>query len=743
MAESDNTLGAPTEGLGQTVTFAGSQGGRTPQMAGRQRSAMRTGGRGGEARLTAQALHIPDQGGDATLKAFSKLGGDLIKPMLEQERTAAYVSGMQRAAQGEAITEIVAEQPWYSKLFGSTSLVDGARAYTANAKASSVAADMEAKMPELRKLSAEEFGKYATEAITSQNTGDAATDMLLSQQISATLPAVMKGQAKAHLRFQQEQLETSMQASQGAAFALLGTTDAESRKPGATRDSSDVLGAAISALGVLEKPAEMQQDLHDKLLGESAMKAISGGNFAAYNLLKDSGKLASLDPQVAYNVERTYRQASAQAKLNVPDHLLQKVADFRVMARQPNMTDEDILAAAAGINTEYRNMTGDNDNFLGNAQTLAEMQQLRDYRDAQQAAQRRAVTAASSKVDKESAELQQLFTLASRVVTGDGPQPYYMFDETPKEQQAVFDHIRATANPETRLRVLVDQYTVATDKVERGQNESAIARAIQAGDPGMLYQVYAERYLPLVKAGGDLGEAVAEEYAGKYGDKMKRYHALANGQPVAADLQGAFYNDVVLAPKPLATSKRNTAIVEELTTGRVMSLFKQPIRDPEGFAAVLEPKMKAWLDVPAAVADARKNSPNISLVGGYHWPKSTQATDVTRWVLSNRVAGGVAANTLDEAFSNTVQRNASEAGIEGKLTIGQTVDLPDRQPQLYLMGEGSDGKIKVRVFPASQIHDDWKNTQPATMQHDVLKMDKRNLGDTALDKALKARPKKE
>lgn len=708
MAQKDNTLGAPTEGLGQTVTFTAGGGGGTPQTTSRRRQAMRTGQVGG-AVVTSQAAHIPDTGNNGTFAALAKLADGVIQPLIERERTAAYVRGMQRAAQGEAITEIVDEQPWFSQLFGATSLVDGARAYTASAKAASVAADMEAKMPDLRKLSASEFGDYATKAITTQTTGDATTDMLITQQLSTTLPAVMKGQAKAHMRFQQEQLETSIQSSQESTFALLGTVDAESRKPGATRDSSDVLETTLStAKTVFAKPAEMKQELHDKLLGESAIKAISGGNFAVYNLLKDSGKLAQLEPQMAYNVNRTYQQASTQAKLNVPDQLLQKVADFRTMARQPGMTDEDILTAAKAIDDEYYQMTGDKGGFIGKASTLAEMQQLREYRDAQQAAERRAVGAARDKAGKEQAELQQVFSLASRVVSGDGTQPYLMFSETPKEQQAVFDHVRATASPDTRLRVLVGQYQVATDKVEKAQNESAIAQALKAGDPALLHKVYVERYLPLVRAGGDLGTAVAEEYAGAYGDKMAKYHSIANGGPVAADMQGAIYNEVVLAPKPLTATPRNKEVVKELTTGRIMSLFTQPVHDPEGYAAMLEPKMKSWLDVPEAVADARKNATNVSLVGGYHWAKGEGKTDLTRWVLSNKVAGGVAADTIDKAFSNVVASRAAEAGIEGKLMLGQTVDTPDGQPQMYVMGTGSDGAVKLRMFKASDIHADWQ-----------------------------------
>lgn len=720
----DNTLGAPTEGLGQTVTFAAGGSKGQSQATTMQRQAIRNNSTGGGAVLTAQALHVQPPDNDGTMNALLKLGGEFIKPRIEQERTAAYVQGMQKAAQGQAITEIIDEQPWYSGLFGSTSLVDGARAYTASAKANSVAAEMEANMDTLRKMPADQFGKYATEAITKNQTGDPTTDMMLTQQISATLPAVMKGQAKAHFRYQQEVFEESIKSAQTAAFANLGTVGAQSRKPGATKEDADVLGASINALSVLEVPAGMKPDLHDKLLSESTIQAVSGGNFDAYTLLKDSGKLAKMEPTAAYHVERAYNQASNQAKLNVPNQLLDKVADFRTLARRPGVSDEDIHAAADAINGEYKQMSGDPGDFISKANTLSELQQLREFKDAQQAALNRARGAAVSKVEKELAEITAVSNLASRVVAGDGTRPYLLSAETNKERQAVFDHLRATASPEVRNRVMVEQIDVAIDQVAKGNIESAIGQAKTAGDPAMLYEVYKTQYLPLVLAAGDNAEYVAQQYAGKYGEDMKRYHDLAQGREVTPSYQGAFYNEVV-APraKPLTVSKKNSEIVSELTTGFFMAHMPftgEPIRDPEGYAAELAPKMKPYLSTADAIKDAKLGLPNLNLVGGYHWKKSTTATDLTDWVAKNKVVGGVAPDNLGAALSITVKQYSKEAGIEGIVQLGQTADTATGEPRMYIMGTGSDGKARILPFPASDLHKVWKTGADRLTKDDLV-----------------------
>ncbi|RPA32810.1 hypothetical protein EGC79_20400 [Shewanella vesiculosa] len=147
----DNTLGAPTEGLGQTVTFTASGGVGVPQLQIPDRGAVRMGTQGGAPTSSGQARQVQAAQPDPTMAALMKLGGNLLAPAVKREQETQFMQGMQRAAEGEAVKEIVDEQPWYSKVFGATSLVDGARTYTAAAKAASIATDLDSRMPEIAK----------------------------------------------------------------------------------------------------------------------------------------------------------------------------------------------------------------------------------------------------------------------------------------------------------------------------------------------------------------------------------------------------------------------------------------------------------------------------------------------------------------------------------------------------------------------------------------------------------------
>ena len=149
----DNTLGSPTEGLGANITFSGGDRRQPAQMRVGEAQQVRLGN------STKISLQTPVVGlgnmandNDPTLDLVMKVAGAVVGPALKKYQTEQYVAGMQRAASGAAVKDIVDEQPWYSRIFGDSDVVEGARAYTQQAKATETAMLMTENMQELRKL---------------------------------------------------------------------------------------------------------------------------------------------------------------------------------------------------------------------------------------------------------------------------------------------------------------------------------------------------------------------------------------------------------------------------------------------------------------------------------------------------------------------------------------------------------------------------------------------------------------
>ena len=140
----------------------------------------------------------------AAVGALLKIGAEKMAPIAKKMQEDAFLVGMQRAASGEALTSIINEQPAFTKIFGNVPLIEGARAYTAQAKAAEWASATEGKMAELRTMAPESMAQYIGDSFEQFSTGDAETDNLIRRTITEQAPAVIKHQTKEHYKYQQE-----------------------------------------------------------------------------------------------------------------------------------------------------------------------------------------------------------------------------------------------------------------------------------------------------------------------------------------------------------------------------------------------------------------------------------------------------------------------------------------------------------------------------------------------------------
>lgn len=141
--------------------------------------------------------------------ALLKIGADKLAPVAKKMQEDAFLVGMQRAASGEALTSIINEQPAYTKIFGKVPLIEGARAYTAQAKAAEWASATEAKMAELRTKAPESMAQYIGDSFKQFSTGDSETDNLIRRTITEQAPSIIKHQTKEHYKYQQERAKES------------------------------------------------------------------------------------------------------------------------------------------------------------------------------------------------------------------------------------------------------------------------------------------------------------------------------------------------------------------------------------------------------------------------------------------------------------------------------------------------------------------------------------------------------
>jgi hypothetical protein len=768
---SDNVLGAPTEGLGQTVTFAANGGAGIPQAQGPQRQAVRNSFQANAGQVS-QGQYVADRKPDATLGVLLKMGADILAPKLEEERTASYMQGMQQAAEGQVVADIVDEQPWYSRMFGTTPLVDGARAYTAFAKAQEVSSAFEDEMPELRKLSGKEFAAEATRRVTMTKTGDQATDMLVMQQLTKTLPQKMATQAKQHYLYQQETLVNSQRAALTSAMTGVNKLAAKYRAsnkdeqavpgdaymPGAENtDRGELLGAQLAVAEAVRRPEGMDPKLHSRNVTEAISLSLAEGNLDGAYTLYDAGVLKSLEPEHQQHLISAMASAERQKRATLPTEL---VRDIAAMKNAEYTSDPaGIVQAHAAINAKYAKLTGAREPLFGNGDlstTLAQWERVDMQRSEALA---RAHATATKAADKEAAYKAVVDDAAGRLLVGQFPA-----SATEKQVQEAWNKLAAEKD---QTKVFAARATMQLnndfDKTFQAAFRINVGNAIASTDPSAMHNVYVQQYLPLVNAAQSRGTAVASAYlGGDLASAMERYHELRQSRP-GDDSEEARIMGVQIAAekpvKPLGDSKRDNAIREAAKTGFIANTFNKlfgtdvvpmSATTERALANYLAPAINAapdGMDIEQAFSHAlsSKQQTNLTVMGGAFWERGHGETDFKAWMRKQVQPDGTVAVSPSEY--NRATRFAFDATLEaqGLKDGGQVIQLADRQgvPVLMVMGIDKDEQQRWAVVTGTDIQQKWATRNDFKDVSKTPMADPRGLGKSALETALEAKKRRE
>jgi hypothetical protein len=656
------------------------------------------------------------------MQALLKLGGTAVKAAVEEERTQAYVRGWQRAAQGEAVAEIVDEQPWYSKLFGATNLVDGARAYTANARANAIVAGLENDMESLRKLGPDEIGRHVAGIMSKTQTGDSTTDLLVQKQLGAAVPSFLKVQAKANLKYNQERFEDSMAASHEAGFASLGAVSLAARQGGVT-DGMDVLVNQLRLKDNLLPPPDMDQKHFNKILARSAVKSILGGNLDTAGFLENSGIIGSLDPSEQVTVREATARARREAQLRLPAEFADDLAQL-TRAGNDGSSLESLKAKAAAFNEKYKRHTGDYQDYFSTANLATEINQWHANQDRDRERTRKAIDAADNKAAKEIAAFDHQMNIAAKMRHGS-----YVNDEPADVKLMAWAEVARGADPDTLARTRFVQASLGNfDKAfaDKLQSQISIAAGPEfktsdnktPGNPLALYEAY-QAYDKLVRNGS---MPIAQAYAGEGARLMSAYSKLAVGQEATPDNLAIWYHRAVtesLAPRPALTDKEEKQIVKDLTESIPDWVPFRPdsfrTKNPEALARLISPfidKTGAGDTTEAAKQQALKGR-KIDGLAGWYWPLLPGVSDF-RQALAKPDGNviKVSSGEHNQAFNFAVDQYAAKVGISTVSAVGQFNDNAKGEPQVYVMGTDSNGNVKTTFMTASEVRDAWHLRNP-------------------------------
>lgn len=357
MAQQENALGAPTEGLGQTVTFAlkGVEG--APQIDALGPAHIRqdiSGGQSGALELQGGVVRQPN---DPTMSLLLKVGEGIMAPQIEKQRKDAYLLGMQKARAGQAMLDIAEEQPWYSKIFGDSDVVAGARAFTQQTKAQEAVLALQEQMPELRKKGLDEARAVMTSMVDKSMTGDAETDVFLMNSFSRTMPGLMATHAREHYKYTQEQAVETHGKMLASGAKLLQAQAGEHFRNGT--DSLEYDSAKAQYLGLIAQPAGMEDEAYEKALSQHIVATAENGDFHAIAVMRESGAIDRLPEKTRATILRTIDVNERQLPSGPQgDEFADRLYQIRQLAHNIRVNDGPIVDPSV-LRRQYDQMNAD------------------------------------------------------------------------------------------------------------------------------------------------------------------------------------------------------------------------------------------------------------------------------------------------------------------------------------------------------------------------------------------------
>ncbi len=720
-----NTFGAPTEGLGQAVTFAGDQEPAPEQSPITRMSGLRLGPTGGGA--VAEGIQITP-----TVQAVSAFGKSLVRVAeqtmdadFQRKRAQAVIDGMQQAAAGETVQAVINGQSKVDMFFGTgLDAVAGARSYTGQNAANMWAADVGRRREEMAKLTAPEASKAFADSISRIDTGDSRTNVIATQQAMNMLPAMMRSQTADYVQYTQKEAANAYVtavSTAGAALQAVGGND-----PGALEAAKQTVLASLAP-----PPGMSEGTLHTAVLS-MAGAAARNGHVRLLSTLNDPEILKGLPMGVRDNIPALLDTARANARETWQRNNIAQVQDLSRLTSKapftPGMTSNVVKAAIEEINKQYQRDTGDDEPLLSVANQVKTIQGVEDgirQERFRQDAVLRARTEANAKVARTEAEAAarrsredasvQAEMSNARAATVDGDfslvrKQGSKFDSKDVEDMGIktvtslLQPVDMNGNP----RATLPQLTPVLRKMQDtdGRSLNGLQRQFSTNmDDIIQSEKPSDRQIVLLQAAFRAYQENPESLALLVGpSNVKRYVELFPGLV-----------DLPNIGERIAHIKRTPATVPTLDAKTTAGLAKAAGVDPstQGGSLLLseiarEAKDLGWgsaqMIANHQVLKGAAQSRNLAVVGNYAWRKLPNEEPFYQ----SAVDSGMLPENAKFAVGKLLDRYSKDAQT---IRYEQGVDRFTSLPCLYVTQYMSDGRQVHHRITAGDIKDEQLKQQ--------------------------------
>lgn len=261
--------------------------------------------------LSTQAPGV-DNSDTRTFKAIAELSSGILAPKIKEAAQEQFITGVQRAMTGEALGEIVKDQPWYTDIFAPSAAPAGARAYTSQKAIADWAGRMEQQMPELAKASPEALNSAAVGTMQGFMTGDAAADAAITAGVVEQMAPLFKRHAKEHYIYNQKQASIAQTGAwTSLAKVYQGAATAAASGSG-TVSFEDHEAAKQRLIGSIQPFADQSDESFERNVAAFLESAATNGDAQVVKLFKETGLYEKIGPDRRATLDRHLAVAGRQ-----------------------------------------------------------------------------------------------------------------------------------------------------------------------------------------------------------------------------------------------------------------------------------------------------------------------------------------------------------------------------------------------------------------------------------------------
>ena len=684
--------------------------------------------------------------GDKTAAALFGFAETMLKPVAQEVAARKFLEGQQRAASGEALTQIVNEQPWYSKIFGPSSAVEGARQYSLDAQAAKFDAAVQQAMPSLRNTSPDELPGIIQKMSKEFQTGDPTTDAQLGLRLTKVLPNLIQAHTREYYKAQQEQAYNQRfdAAQQNATALQLAFQD-----PMASEDDKQLRQANFLQGYIL--PDGVDPESHKQFVATSLASLAEAGQFHALNIAMQAGVASILPPEKRLQLERQLTQFKKAAARDAIDSYTEQIVTIQAKAANNEFASgKEVLDAFNAINEDYAKRTGNDEPVIHRALQGSTVLTARQAYLAYQREVGKAVAAAQAPQDQALLADQALATMtynkAVDAVKAAGGKESIVADAARRQWLNLQGDPKAQAA--WLIKTSYDGGYVASIKDDITER---IGRAQDAKDANFIYGY--ELYKQLVEqhpSDGGPNNAIAAYMSPRDAARYAAFHDALGGQPIAEAGERAFAlsRQVIVNPGYTFskdedkawdsfedTKLRGNTITDGVTlTGNQTAYFGAPAPLTKTSSLVVRALAQSnWKSAqrvnkhdPHAQAVAMSQQQGLEMYGSYAWVNGRG-----RPSLESKLAFPASGTP----FTKTMIANGLNSFMERRLR-----DLTDRSVDDVFIQRGPDNAYGDPTFVFSVYAGDQWLPETVFTGRELSQHIQDMLADPAKAKALDAGP---